>query len=142
MTETITKERPADSTGIGVVGIDHVVLRTHKLEEVLAFYRDFMGLPIERAITEIGLYQLRAGAALVDVIDAKVWKIEAGAGESLYDHFCLAVAGSDVARLTAALDAAGIRHGPAEDRYGATGNGKSIYINDPDGRTVELKLVG
>ena len=44
--------------------------------------------------------------------------------------------------LLEALDRAGIPHGPLEQRYGATGNGASVYAQDPDGRTVELKLVG
>jgi catechol 2,3-dioxygenase-like lactoylglutathione lyase family enzyme len=128
--------------GVKIAGIDHVVLRTAQLETILTFYSGLLGLPIERSIVEIGLYQLRAGAALVDVVDANIWKTQAGPGETLYDHFCLGVAGNDVDGLLAALDAAGIEHSAAEERYGASGYGKSVYAKDPDGRTVELKLVG
>jgi glyoxylase I family protein len=123
-------------------GLDHVVLRTDRLEEVLAFYRDKLGFPIEREIREFGLYQLRAGGALVDVVDAQVWKTSAGPGETLYDHFCIQIRGDDPAVLARALDERGIAHGEPGERYGATGNGWSIYLQDPDGRTVELKLVG
>ncbi|HEY8516506.1 MAG TPA: VOC family protein [Candidatus Binatia bacterium] len=128
---------------IDVVGLDHVVLRTKKLAEVLAFYRDKLGLPVERTVEQIGLYQLRAGSALVDIVDADVFGgAQAGPGESLYDHFCLAVRAESAEQLAAALDAAGIAHGDVAQRYGASGFGSSFYVDDPDGRTVELKIVG
>src|SRR5262249_1281325 len=61
--------RPAsDGTFMGdiaILGLDHVVLRTKQLDRILRFYRDALGCPVERTIEPIGLYQLRAGAALV-----------------------------------------------------------------------------
>lgn len=128
-------------TEIPILGLDHIVLRTDRLNEVLAFYRDALGCPMERAREELGLYQLRAGAALVDVVDGKIWKAEA-TGESQYDHFCLQIGSNDVDGLVAELDRRGIPHGDPAQRYGATGSGTSVYATDPDGRTVELKLVG
>jgi glyoxylase I family protein len=126
---------------VKITGLDHVVLRTRKLDEVLSFYRDKLGCPVERTLDVIGLYQLRAGAALVDVVDTTVFTVaEAGPGESLFDHFCLSVAASSAADLCALLDASGIAHGEPVERYGATGNGMSVYVSDPDGRTVELKV--
>jgi catechol 2,3-dioxygenase-like lactoylglutathione lyase family enzyme len=122
-------------------GLDHVVLRTRKLDEVLRFYRDKLGVPVERTIEQIGLYQLRAGGALVDVLDTNVFTVaDAGPGESLYDHFCLAVTAPSADALCALLDEVGIAHGDPAERYGATGNGMSVYVSDPDGRTVELKV--
>ncbi len=129
-------------TSLPIRGLDHVVLRTGQLDEVLAFYRDKLGCPMERALTDLGLYQLRAGAALIDVVDTAVWKADAGPGESLYDHFCIQIGSDDAAALVAELDRRGIPHGDPAERYGATGGGLSVYATDPDGRTVELKLVG
>lgn len=125
-----------------ILGLDHIVLRTDRLEELLAFYRDALGCPMERVLGELGLYQMRAGSALIDVVDGRIWKTQAGPGESLYDHFCLQIGSSEPAPILAELDRLGIPHGDAEPRYGATGDGLSIYTTDPDGRTVELKLVG
>jgi len=125
---------------IRVLGLDHVVLRTRSVEAVLRFYRDVLGCAVERTIEPIGMSQLRAGAALVDVIDSNTWAAPTPGGHGdLYDHFCLAVAGP-VEDVLAALDAAGVAHGPPSERYGATGHGPSIYATDPDGRTVELKI--
>jgi catechol-2,3-dioxygenase len=45
----------------------------------------------------------------------------------------------DEAAILAELAAAGVPAGPAESRYGAEGEGPSIYISDPEGNTVELK---
>jgi len=126
---------------VKITGLDHVVLRTRQLDQVLAFYRDKLGCPVERTLDVIGLYQLRAGTALVDVVDTNVFTVaQAGPGESLFDHFCLSVSAPSVAELCAMLDTNGIAHGEPAERYGATGNGTSVYVNDPDGRTVELKI--
>ena len=128
---------------VRIEGLDHVVLRTGRKDEVLAFYRDKLGSPVERTLEIIGLYQLRAGGALIDVLDTTVFTVAAaGPGESLYDHFCIALAADSVDEVLAMLDAAGIPHGDPAQRYGATGDGTSIYATDPDGRTVELKITG
>jgi glyoxylase I family protein len=124
-----------------ILGLDHVVLRTERLDDVLSFYCDKLGLVLERELREIGLYQLRAGTALVDIVDGSVWKAKGAGGESHYDHFCLQIAGEDADGLSRQLDEHGIDHGAPAPRYGATGDGLSIYATDPDGRTVELKLV-
>lgn len=126
---------------LAILGLDHIVLRTERLDEVLSFYCDKLGLVLERELRDIGLYQLRAGAALVDIVDGSVWKAKGAGGESHYDHFCLQVAAQDAADLARRLDALGIEHGKPAPRYGATGEGLSIYATDPDGRTVELKLI-
>ena len=126
---------------VRINGLDHVVLRTGKRDEVLAFYRDKLGCPVERTLEIIGLYQLRAGSALIDVLDTTVFTVaQAGPGESLYDHFCIAIAADSAEEVIAMLDANGIPHGEPAQRYGATGDGTSIYATDPDGRTVELKI--
>ena len=35
-----------------------------------------------------------------------------------------------------------LANGEFETRYGATGFGPSVYISDPDGNTVELRIAG
>ena len=51
-----------------VVGLDHVVLRVADLDRAIAFYGDVLGCPVERRLDELGLVQLRAGDALVDLV--------------------------------------------------------------------------
>ena len=57
------------TTPITPKNLDHLVLRTNKLQEVIRFYEDVLGCKVERTIDTIGLYQLRAGASLIDIVD-------------------------------------------------------------------------
>ena len=51
-----------------IKGIDHVVIRASDLGPMLEFYTDVLGCTLERQNEEIGLYQLRAGASLIDLV--------------------------------------------------------------------------
>lgn len=129
---------------IAIRDIDHLVLRTERLEQMIAFYTDVLGMSVERRLDDIGLIQLRAGRSLLDLVpvDGALGAMGGAApgaqGRNL-DHFCLRVEPFDEAALRRHLLAMGIEAGPTEQRYGAEGSGPSIYIRDPDGNTVELK---
>ena len=129
---------------IRLKGLDHVVLRVADVDRAIAFYRDVLGCRLERRSDEYGLFQLRAGDALIDVvdIDGKIGKAggraPGGEGRNL-EHFCLNVDPFDEAAITAHLEAHGVAPGEVAERYGADGFGPSMYISDPDGNTVELK---
>ncbi len=119
-----------------IKGLDHVVLRVADLERAIRFYCEVLGCTEERRVESINLVQLRAGAALIDLIPA------AGApapGAGNMDHFALSIAPFDEAALRAHLDSHGVAVGEVATRYGAEGSGPSLYITDPDGNTVELK---
>ena len=51
-----------------VTDIDHIVLRTSNAESLLRFYVEVLGCPVERDRRDIGLIQLRAGRALIDIV--------------------------------------------------------------------------
>ncbi|HET7360283.1 MAG TPA: VOC family protein, partial [Rhodanobacteraceae bacterium] len=55
------------------------------------------------------------------------------------DHFCVRVEPWDEAAIVAHLRAHGVRLGDIDARYGAEGEGPSIYLFDPEGNMVELK---
>jgi catechol 2,3-dioxygenase-like lactoylglutathione lyase family enzyme len=55
------------------------------------------------------------------------------------DHFCFWVEPFDETRVRSMLEAHGVVAGPMESRYGAEGEGPSIYVTDPEGNVVELK---
>ncbi len=127
-----------------IAGLDHLVLRVADLDRATAFYRDVLGCPVEKWQPELGLLQLRAGAALIDLVplDGKLGR-EGGAGPAAegrnLDHFCLRLAAFDEAALRAHLARHGVATGETVQRYGAEGTGPSLYLKDPDGNTVELK---
>jgi catechol 2,3-dioxygenase-like lactoylglutathione lyase family enzyme len=130
---------------IPIKGLDHVVLRVSDLDRVLAFYGEVLGLQVERRLPpEVGLVQLRAGNALIDLVpvDSLIGRqggAPPGDGGRNMDHFCLEVDPFDESRIRNHLEKHGIEAGATSERYGARGNGPSIYIRDPEGNTVELK---
>ena len=124
--------------------IDHLVLRVRQLDRMIAFYCEVLGCSVERRQDEIGLVQLRAGGALIDLVtvDGKLGRMGGAApareGRNL-DHLCLRVEPFDAAAIGAHLNAHGVAFGPVASRYGAEGEGPSIYLDDPEHNTVELK---
>jgi catechol 2,3-dioxygenase-like lactoylglutathione lyase family enzyme len=124
--------------------IDHVVLRVTDSDAMLHFYVEVLGCTLEKVQSDIGLYQLRAGASLIDLVpvSGKLGSLGGAApgaeGRNL-DHFCLGVAPFDGEAILAHLHAHGHQAGPVESRYGAEGDGPSIYVKDPEGNVVELK---
>ncbi len=131
-------------SAIRVRGLDHVVLRVADLERSLGFYCGALGCTEERRIDALGLVQLRAGSALIDLVPVAGPLGGAGGappGEEgrNVDHFALRIERFDEAELRGHLSAHCIEPGEVGRRYGAEGNGPSMYVRDPDGNVVELK---
>lgn len=130
---------------IKIAGLDHIVLRTTRMEEMLQFYIEVLDCTLERELPpELGLRQLRAGAALIDLVavDSELGRAGGGPptdGDNNLDHFCLQIEPCPEEEISRYLQSHGIETGSFERRYGAQGFGNSIYINDPDGNTVELR---
>ena len=129
-----------------IAGLDHIVLRTADLDAMLRFYRDILGCEVERELPpETGLVQLRAGDSLIDIVPIDSELGRAGGGPPRQDgrnmeHFCLLVDATSEESLIRYLTQHGITVEPFKQRYGATGFGPSIYLQDPEGNNLELKL--
>lgn len=132
-----------DAPLFSIGGIDHIVLRVRDVARALEFYRDTLGCTVEREQRAQGLTQLRAGRSLIDLVtlDGPLGRRpqEAAAGGPNVEHFCLTIVPFDEEALRAYLASHGIEAGEPAGRYGAEGEGRSIYIEDPDGNRVELK---
>ena len=124
--------------------LDHLVLRVADLDAVMRFYIDVLGCSVEKIQESLGLYQLRAGTALIDLVPVTgPLGLKGGAAPGKearnLDHFCLRVDPFDAGAIIAHLKHHGIDPGPVASRYGAEGQGPSIYVQDPEGTVVELK---
>lgn len=129
---------------IQALALDHVVLRTTRMDEMLHFYSVVLGCELERELPpELGLKQLRAGSALIDLVDVDSELGRAGggppSGANNMDHFCLQIAPRDEEALLRYLQSQGVPAGEFERRYGAQGFGHSLYLRDPEGNVVELR---
>lgn len=129
---------------IAVQGFDHIVLRVRDKDAMLGFYRDVLGLAVDRDRPEIGLTHVRAGRQMIDLVtlDGPLGRMggagPASEGRNL-DHFALQVRPFDEAAIRAHLAAHGVAIVEEGPRYGADGDGFSLYVRDPEGNTVELK---
>lgn len=127
-----------------IKGIDHLVLRVVDADAMLRFYCDALGCTVERRQDEIGLVQLRAGRSLIDLVpvDGRLGRMggapPGSEGRNL-DHFCLRIEPFDAEVIRRGLARHGLTAGPVESRFGAEGEGPSIYLTDPEGNVVELK---
>lgn len=124
--------------------LDHIVLRVQDMQASLDFYTRTLGCRIEKRRDDLGMIHLGAGTSMIDLVDARGPLGIQGGGladprHRNLDHFCLRIAPFDESRILAFLHSAGIKAEKAVSRYGAEGDGLSIYCFDPDGNQVELK---
>lgn len=111
---------------------------------MIEFYCGVLGCTVERQQEEIGLTQLRAGRSLIDLetVDGKLGR-EGGAapgpeGRNVA-HLCLRIQPFDAEAIKSHLKSHGVDPSDVASRYGAEGEGPSLYIHDPEGNTIELK---
>jgi glyoxylase I family protein len=114
--------------------IDHVVLRVRDLPAMVRFYEQVLGFNVERRLERISLVQMRAGASLLDLVGA-----ERAEGAPNMDHLCFRIEPFDRDAIVTRLAPFDISVGETVERYGAEGNGPSVYFHDPEGNQIELK---
>ena len=125
-----------------ISGFDHLVLRVDDLDAALSFYTDALGLQPLRVDEfrrgEVPFPSVRISAdVLIDLVPK-----ERAPGSNNVDHFCLVVV-DDLTELASELQGRGVEvTGEAGRRWGAHGWGDSIYVEDPEGNTIELKSYG
>ena len=121
---------------VHVTGLDHIVLMVADVEASLAFYCDKLGLPGER------VDEWRSGEVMfpsVRLSEQTIIDLFVGerSGTNL-DHFALVVStGTDLHGIVDSGEFEVVTE--PVTRWGARGDGLSLYVRDPDGNTVELK---
>jgi glyoxylase I family protein len=124
-------------------GIDHILLLVKGMKPAARFYTNVLGCKVEGKLPQYGMLQLRAGSALIDLVDISVpeaaWAVPPVAGGRNLDHLCLALATHDEAKLRRHL----ARHRIPIIEEGIHGGGRgeslSLYVRDPSGNVIELK---
>jgi len=121
-----------------VTGLDHVVLRVADAEVSLVWYQQLLGLEGLRVDEwrrgEVPFVSVRVDdATIIDLL-------EGGRSDAALDHVALVVDDVDLDEL-AASGTVEVVTGPAP-RWGARGTGRSLYVRDPDGHVIELRVYG
>jgi catechol 2,3-dioxygenase-like lactoylglutathione lyase family enzyme len=120
---------------IRVVELDHIVLSCSDVERTLAWYSDVLGL------TPVRLDEWRRGDATfpsVRINEGTIIDLVPGdTSDGRLDHFCVVIEPTDLLEL-ARSGTVEVVDGPAT-RFGARGDGTSLYVRDPDGAVVELR---
>ena len=127
-----------------VTAMDHIVLNVRDMDRVLEFYQTVLRLPAER-LAEFGRGEVPFPSVRINedtVIDLfPVGECDGDVPQrSDLNHFCLVLSAEDMQPMMEHLEAHGVRidEGPVT-RWGAHGNGTSIYFNDPESRVIEVR---
>ena len=120
---------------MNVSALDHIVLNVVDVEQSLAWYVGILGLVPVRVEDwrqgKVPFPSVRVDpGTIIDLVAAE------RTGCNL-DHLCLVVDRADVDAVEADTRFT-IVDGPAR-RYGARGDGWSIYVLDPDDNVIELR---
>jgi|UniRef100_A0A7C4AS14 catechol 2,3-dioxygenase-like lactoylglutathione lyase family enzyme len=128
--------------------LDHIVFNAVDVEKMIEFYSEILGLPTER------LDEYRSGkapfpslrindATIIDLFPKQMWqgKSHSGPGHENLNHFCLALSQEQWQELLRRLEAGRVpvEEGPVT-RWGARGDGTSIYFRDPENNLIEAKF--
>lgn len=122
-------------TAVRVREFDHLVLNVEDVERSLAFYCDVLGL------APVRVDEWRGGRVPFPSVrvtpDTIIDLVRRDRGESNVDHICLVVDPLDWHEV---VDSGvfTVLEGPV-GRYGARGEAVSLYVQDPDRNTVELR---
>src|SRR5262249_12148594 len=125
--------------------MDHIVLRVRDVEKSLRFYTEVLGLEPER------VEQFKAGAVrfpsvrlnadtIIDLFPSPDMEPLGRSAPRNQDHFCMVIEPTDLDKVKGEFQAMGIeiQSGPGQ-RWGAHGNGTSLYIYDPDDDVVDVR---
>ncbi|MFF3646534.1 VOC family protein [Streptomyces sp. NPDC002564] len=121
-----------------VIAFDHLVLNVADIERSLAFYTGPLGLEPVRVREwrdgQVPFPSVRVSPTTI--IDLVVPGADAPKGSNV-DHICLVVEPLDWQQVIDSGDFT-VLEGPGK-RFGARGTALSLYVQDPDGNTVELR---
>src|ERR671917_1505017 len=128
---------------MNITDADHTNWRGRDVERSLRVYRDVLGLePFGLEEYERGEHPLVSLRVTPEFIlhlrpDPTFEATSTGG----YDHLALVVEGTNPDALAESLTRAGVEiEARSENVIGARGPGEALYVRDPDGYLIELKL--
>jgi catechol 2,3-dioxygenase-like lactoylglutathione lyase family enzyme len=129
-----------------IAQMDHIVLNVSNIDRSLRFYCDVLGLKPERVDEyrsgAVGFPSVRVNEhTIIDLFppERQTKVIAEGLAQNL-NHLCLCAENEDMDEVAEYLKRQGleIETGPIK-RWGARGDGTSVYFRDPDHNLVEVR---
>ena len=130
------------------IGLDHVALNVRDIDRALDFYCDVLGLEALRVDEfksgKVTFPSVRvSGGTILDFMpipDSAGPQDTESSGVEAMNHLCMVTSEAGFNELTSRLKthAVAVEQGPVT-RWGAKGNGTSIYLLDPEGNRVEVR---
>jgi catechol 2,3-dioxygenase-like lactoylglutathione lyase family enzyme len=120
------------------ISLDHVVIHVGEWERSNAFYRDVLGAELVRSpgggvMYRIGRHQLNLHGPGVDAHPVAALPVQPGNSDLCFEwHGPIVDAVAHLERCGVAVEL-----GPVA-RFGARGEGTSVYFRDPDGSLLEF----
>ena len=148
--QTLTQIEPV----VKVTEMDHIAMRVKDVDAALHFYHQILGLPTER------LDQFKAGKVPFPSVRINAdtiidfFAFDGMTGSSIdprnLDHYCIVIEPTDLDQVREKLLELGVKMAPTSafrpeetggpvGRWGAHGDGTSLYVYDPDENVVELR---
>jgi len=130
-----------------ITALDHIVLNVGDIDRALQFYTGVLGLAGERVelfkAGKVGFPSVRVNdSTIIDLFPRKTADARSVSEkvDGNLNHLCLVVDAGDFPGVIEDLKAKqiAIGEGPVS-RWGARGQGTSIYFLDPDGNEVEIR---
>ncbi len=129
--------------------MDHIVLNAEDVEALVRFYADVVELAPERVEDyrqgKVLFPSVRINEnTLIDIAPKAMWErssLRSVARRNL-NHFCLTLDKSEWDKLCARLETHRVSTDGPHPRWGARGNGTSIYFHDPEGNEIEARYYG
>jgi len=130
--------------------MDHIVLNVEDDEKMIAFYSQVLMMRPERLeefhAGKVPFPSVRLNAdTIIDLFPKQMWQKGArqGRGHGNLNHFCIVLSQPAWQDLLKRLEAAevAIEEGPVP-RWGAHGEGTSVYFRDPEHNLIEARFYG
>lgn len=128
-----------------LTAMDHIVLNVKDIDRSLNFYTQVLGLEPERVEQfrrgEVGFPSVRVSSeTIIDLFPMKPGEVRAQDGLLNMNHFTMVLKEAEFEPFQKHLAEHGVAvdEGPGR-RWGARGNGLSVYFRDPDGNRIEVR---
>lgn len=116
--------------------LGEVALRVNDLDAMQHFYAEVIGLELLRRFDGAAFLRIGEGfAGHTTVIALFARGVDVGRERTTLDHLALTIAAEDFEAEKARLEASGCRVTTAEHAWV---HWRSLYVEDPEGNTVEL----